>query len=312
MPPSGPYGPSGSSGRMTTGHDREAHTGSKLQVVDPLHERVQPGFLDEQQSLEGDDRAGKSKGPGPGEQPRGKDNQGSDLGRRVDILAAGCDVCGRDDRDGSREENGCRRRQPGLPQPSAEPGECPEHREGPNAGETGARPFGMPGPLTLDANGGAAQRGNQEIPRMSDAVMAAKVDGRVSSDRHAGRQQSEQAPIHGSTLEHRNMWWSDVPRTSCIPHGRKIDPEEGRGIPHIMTRNYPVRVLVVDDELLIRWSIAETLKEHGHTVLEAENGAAALRELQRSSPPSMSCCSTTGCRMCRTSPCFFRSARSRR
>jgi two-component system, NtrC family, response regulator AtoC len=52
-----------------------------------------------------------------------------------------------------------------------------------------------------------------------------------------------------------------------------------------MTRNYPVRVLVVDDELLIRWSIAETLKENGHTVLEAENGAAALRELQRSSPP---------------------------
>ena len=52
-----------------------------------------------------------------------------------------------------------------------------------------------------------------------------------------------------------------------------------------MTRNYPVRVLVVDDELLIRWSIAETLKEHGHSVLEAENGAAALRELQLSSPP---------------------------
>jgi DNA-binding NtrC family response regulator len=52
-----------------------------------------------------------------------------------------------------------------------------------------------------------------------------------------------------------------------------------------MTRNYPARVLVVDDELLLRWSIAETLKGHGHTVLEAENGAAALRELQRSSPP---------------------------
>jgi two-component system response regulator AtoC len=52
-----------------------------------------------------------------------------------------------------------------------------------------------------------------------------------------------------------------------------------------MTQNYSVRVLVVDDEPLIRWSIAETLKEHGHTVLEAENGAAALRELQRSFPP---------------------------
>jgi two-component system response regulator AtoC len=81
------------------------------------------------------------------------------------------------------------------------------------------------------------------------------------------------------------MWWGDVPRTSCIPHGTKIDTDEGRGIPRIMSQNYSVRVLVVDDEPLIRWSIAETLKEHGHTVLEAENGAAALRELQRSSPP---------------------------
>ena len=147
---------------------------------------------------------------------------------------------------------------------------------------------------------------------MSDAVMAAKVDGRVSS--RSSRRSSANQSKHRSTAQllTQKKWWNGVPRTSCIPHGRKIDPEEGRGIPRIMTRNYPVRVLVVDDELLIRWSIAETLKEHGHTVLEAENGAAALRELQRSSPLSMSCCSTTGCRMCRTSPCFFRSARSRR
>lgn len=56
------------------------------------------------------------------------------------------------------------------------------------------------------------------------------------------------------------------------------------GNPRVMTQNFPLRVLVVDDELLLRWSIAETLKEHGHTVLEAETGAAALRELQTSSP----------------------------
>lgn len=52
-----------------------------------------------------------------------------------------------------------------------------------------------------------------------------------------------------------------------------------------MAQNFPLRILVVDDELLIRWSIAETLKEHGHTVLEAENGVTALRALQASSPP---------------------------
>lgn len=47
-----------------------------------------------------------------------------------------------------------------------------------------------------------------------------------------------------------------------------------------MTKNSPRRVLVVDDEPLIRWSIAETLKAHGHTVLEAGSGAGALRALQ--------------------------------
>jgi two-component system response regulator AtoC len=50
-----------------------------------------------------------------------------------------------------------------------------------------------------------------------------------------------------------------------------------------MTQNFPFRVLVVDDELLIRWSIAEMLKEHGHAAVEAESGAAALRALQTSS-----------------------------
>jgi DNA-binding NtrC family response regulator len=34
-------------------------------------------------------------------------------------------------------------------------------------------------------------------------------------------------------------------------------------------------ILVVDDEPLIRWSLAETLRAHGHTVLEADTAAAA-------------------------------------
>ena len=153
------------------GHDREAHTGSKLHVIDPPHERVQPGFLHEQQRLERDDRAGKPIGPGPGEQPRGKNNQGSDLRRPVHILAAGCGVCHRDDRDGAREEHRCRRRQPGLPQPSAEPGQCPEHREGPNPAETGDRPVGMPGPLTLQTDGAPAQRGDQETEDVGGGIM---------------------------------------------------------------------------------------------------------------------------------------------
>ncbi len=37
-----------------------------------------------------------------------------------------------------------------------------------------------------------------------------------------------------------------------------------------------LRVLVVDDEPLIRWSAAETLAEAGHLVVEAADGRSAL------------------------------------
>lgn len=47
-----------------------------------------------------------------------------------------------------------------------------------------------------------------------------------------------------------------------------------------MDENPPVfRVLVVEDELLIRWSIAETLTHAGHIVIEAEDGAVAVQAL---------------------------------
>jgi DNA-binding NtrC family response regulator len=41
-----------------------------------------------------------------------------------------------------------------------------------------------------------------------------------------------------------------------------------------------LRVLVVEDELLIRWSIGETLTQAGHTVIEAEDGATAILALK--------------------------------
>lgn len=53
-----------------------------------------------------------------------------------------------------------------------------------------------------------------------------------------------------------------------------------------MVEEFPsLRVLVVDDERLIRWSIAETLTHAGHTVVEAENGAAAVRALTTADGP---------------------------
>ena len=46
----------------------------------------------------------------------------------------------------------------------------------------------------------------------------------------------------------------------------------------------PLRVLVVDDELLIRWSVAETLTDVGHHVVEtgdARSARGAVRDASR-------------------------------
>jgi len=44
-----------------------------------------------------------------------------------------------------------------------------------------------------------------------------------------------------------------------------------------------LNVLVVEDELLIRWSIAETLESCGHVVVQAEDAATAVKRLRDSS-----------------------------
>ena len=46
-----------------------------------------------------------------------------------------------------------------------------------------------------------------------------------------------------------------------------------------MRGSQALHVLVVDDEPLIRWSLAETLTDAGHVVEEAGDGATALRTL---------------------------------
>lgn len=52
----------------------------------------------------------------------------------------------------------------------------------------------------------------------------------------------------------------------------------------VMTDKAPLRVLVVEDELLMRWSIAEALTAKGYTVVEARDGASAVRALADSPP----------------------------
>jgi two-component system, NtrC family, response regulator AtoC len=41
-----------------------------------------------------------------------------------------------------------------------------------------------------------------------------------------------------------------------------------------------LRILVVEDEALIRWSITETLGQEGHTVMEAGNAASAVKAME--------------------------------
>jgi DNA-binding NtrC family response regulator len=50
-----------------------------------------------------------------------------------------------------------------------------------------------------------------------------------------------------------------------------------------MSPSRPLRVLVVEDERLIRWSISETLGSSGHTVVEAADAASA-REAVAAAP----------------------------
>jgi len=48
-----------------------------------------------------------------------------------------------------------------------------------------------------------------------------------------------------------------------------------------------LHVLVVDDEPLIRWSIAETLGAAGHQVTEAQDAASALKALADAQAPDL-------------------------
>jgi DNA-binding NtrC family response regulator len=46
-----------------------------------------------------------------------------------------------------------------------------------------------------------------------------------------------------------------------------------------------LRVLVVEDERLLRWSVGEILGQSGHTVIEASDGASAIRALESAPAP---------------------------
>ena len=62
--------------------------------------------------------------------------------------------------------------------------------------------------------------------------------------------------------------------SQLLPQGRAAD------FPAVLVKKpAPIDVLVVDDELLIRWSVAETLAAAGYSVRQAADRESALRAL---------------------------------
>src|SRR5207237_6869310 len=49
-------------------------------------------------------------------------------------------------------------------------------------------------------------------------------------------------------------------------------------------KNYKERILVVDDEKMIRWSLGEALRGWGFEPIEAETGSGALAAFEAESP----------------------------
>jgi DNA-binding NtrC family response regulator len=70
--------------------------------------------------------------------------------------------------------------------------------------------------------------------------------------------------------------------TGESPHGEAVFPIGENSRPR--EKSAPARVLVVDDEALIRWSIAETLRSASFQVLEAGDGHEALDVLRNDEP----------------------------
>ena len=73
---------------------------------------------------------------------------------------------------------------------------------------------------------------------------------------------------------------ASIPRPSSISRKQLSQPKARAGAPQPTRTNFPKRILVVDDEPLIRQLNKEVLSEFGFIVELAENGAAAWDALQ--------------------------------
>jgi DNA-binding NtrC family response regulator len=69
--------------------------------------------------------------------------------------------------------------------------------------------------------------------------------------------------------------------TAADAAGAAVGPRENSGAGE---KSAVHRVLVIDDEPLIRWSLAQTLEGGGYSVVTAVNGAQGIRELLEKGP----------------------------
>lgn len=70
--------------------------------------------------------------------------------------------------------------------------------------------------------------------------------------------------------------YTDIPPETALGHSRKFAT---------VAEKSPRRVLVVDDEPLIRWSVSESLADLGMDVQQAADAASALRKVTTASLP---------------------------
>ena len=98
----------------------------------------------------------------------------------------------------------------------------------------------------------------------------------------------------------------------CIIRGKQFRPTVGReaGTAPAASPLAGARLLVVDDDLLLRRLAVKVLAKYGHTVSEAENGREALRIMIASHPTSLF--SIWRCPRCLASRCCARSDPMRR
>ena len=103
------------------GHHRKSDARLQPHIVDPLHQRVQSRFLDQQQGDERNSPTCKPDRSHAGKYARGQHHEGRHLCRAVNVPATARDVgCG-NDRDSPGKQDGRGSRDAGVPQPSAEP-----------------------------------------------------------------------------------------------------------------------------------------------------------------------------------------------